>query len=135
MIFKGKTSDGTERTLFVCQGNGGHCCDDYIELYSSSFFSDCGEMVYWFNVRSAQDLSFWNFLKTWWRWRQRDFLDIALSKKDLETLRDKITEELAKKPESTSKVNPVLITGINPDEKTVTIFDDSTKKESEDAKK
>lgn len=101
MILK---SDSAERTIFACSGHGGHCCDDWVELYSDRFFDDCGEdYEFWFHVRSPQDSSLgglWYALKYWWRNRHMTFMDISMNRTDLEALRDAIDKEL-------SRSNPV----------------------------
>ena len=96
MFFKA-TTNNTQRTIFMCNSNDGHCCGDTIELDADSFWDDCEGIDYWFHVRSPQDLSFWDYFKYWWKWRQRSFLDITLSREDLEELRNVITKELEKK--------------------------------------
>lgn len=92
-------SDTVDRTIFKCSGHGSYCCDDEIEIHADSFFKDCGpEWEYNFTIRFHPS-GLWSLLKDWWKWRERTYMDIFVTRKDLEEMRDTIIKELARKNE------------------------------------
>lgn len=85
-----------ERVIFNCSGHDSRCCDESVELCSDSSFSDCGpDYEFWFSLRGYPQ-TIWRAIQYWYRFRRVYYTEFSLTRKDLEHMRDKINEELAR---------------------------------------
>jgi len=79
-------NESKSRTWFVCDGNDGHCCDEYIEL---NHWMD----EHWF-THVSRPQGIWSLLKQLWRHRKMYHVEIIMSRADLLLMRDAIIREL-----------------------------------------
>lgn len=125
------------KTVFTCDLHNGSCCsgDTFeLEIEDDWFLDDCEGGPYVALSVGYVASNLWYMLKYWWKHRKWHQICLYINIDSLKGLEQRIEEllpvleERKRISDKKIKVHPVLLTGIDPNEKTFIIFDDSTKK-------